>query len=641
MREPLWYQDETPERAAEKMVTVGRRLWDSQGQPRLRMANDALALYMGSTRHTLSGGLNPLSVLGLMDESSSYNVVQAITDTKVNHTLRNQIRPMFVTEGGDSELREQAAAMQEAADGVGYDLELDGDLGRQACSFGYLFEAGGVEWSADYANERIEATPVWPWQYFVPRQEGRFGKPRQLFARYVVHRDVLLGFVGDDKAARDAIEAAPAASYDDVRGADAEDPGHVVDMVVIYKAWHLPSTRVDLKDPRAYGETEKGNPGKANHDGRHLVALDSQTGDVPPLIDIPWPYEYYPVSWFKPNPIPGSFWSRGEPEVLASSQVELIRWNARMEKILDLHARPLVVLSKGAKLNPGMINNALANILQVEGNAAGALQLYNPSAVPPDLLRRVEQIPQWARDQRGMSEMSMTARKPTGINHEPGMAYLADTETQRHTVEFKSWQRFNLDSYKNIIRCLNELARRVKGYEVVFTTADTLKRHAWEKIHIDENKYRLKAWGVNFFKQSPAQRADQIMDLIDRQMLPPEDAFDAIDAPDLKALMGDRNIMLKNITRRLDLVVKGPNYTEDMLPDPYMDLQMAKREGIKRKARLEYNGEPEDRIDRVVKWLQDVDIELAKIAPKAPPPGAGAPPPQLGPAVSQAPAPIQ
>jgi hypothetical protein len=127
------------------------------------------------------------------------------------------------------------------------------------------------------------------------------------------------------------------------------------------------------------------------------------------------------------------------------------------------------------------------------------------------------------------------------------------------------------------------------------------------------------------------------MDLIDRGMLPPEDAFDAIDAPDLKALMGDRNIMLKNITRRLDAIVRSEAYSEEHMPDPYMDLQMCKREGIKRKARLEYNDEPGDRIERVISFLQDVD---ALMPPPAPPPGAPPPPPNMPPGVSVAPPPI-
>jgi hypothetical protein len=637
MSETLWYMEENAVDAAARMVSVARTEWEAQGRQRMRMADDSLALYMGSTRHSLTGVANPLSMLGLVEESSSYNVVQAIVDTKLNHTLRNRVRPMFVTEGGDSELKEKAEAMQEAADGIAYDLGLDGELGRQAGLNGYLFEGGGVEWWADVENSRVGATAVWPWQYFVPRVEARFGNPRQKFARYVMPRDVLLGFVGDDKAARQAIEDAPSAGYEDVRSTAAEEPGKVADMVVIYKAWHLPSTRVDLNDPRAFGKTEKGNSGKANHDGRHMVALDSNAAGGP-LIDIPWPHEYYPVSWFKPNPIPGSYWSRGEPEVLANAQIELMRWNSRMEKILDLHARPMLILSKGAKLNPAMINNALANIFQVEGNTQGAIFQMNQSAVPQDLLRRVQDIAGWARDQRGMSEMSMTARKPAGINHEPGLAYLADTETMRHTVEFKAWERFNIDCYKNIIRCLRELAERDKNFEVVFTTSDSLRRAKWSDIDVDAEKYRLKASGTNLFKQHPGQRADQIMDFVDRGWLGKEAGFEAVDAPDLKALMGDRNVMRKNMEKRVKKVIKGP-YTDAMIPTAYNDLQVAKTVGVEALNKLELNDESEEKQERLVKFLQDVDALLARLAPPAPPPAPPGPP-QLGPGVTTAPPPI-
>ena len=117
-QQTLWYMEEDPVEAAAAMVSVARAEWAAQGQQRMRIAEDCLALYMGSARHSLTGTTNPMAVLGLVDESSSYNVVQAIVDTKVNHTLRNQIRPMFVTEGGDSELREKSEAMQEAADGI-------------------------------------------------------------------------------------------------------------------------------------------------------------------------------------------------------------------------------------------------------------------------------------------------------------------------------------------------------------------------------------------------------------------------------------------------------------------------------------------------------------------------------------------
>ena len=646
----LWYQEEAPEGQATTMTNMARSLWADQGSSRRRVADDAMTLWAGTTQHSLMGA-NPLSVLGMIDGTSAYNVVQAIVDTKVNATLRNEVRPLFVTEAGDSELREKVDAMQDACDGQRYALGLDnGEMGEQACWNGYIFGNGGAEFWTDSANSRIMVTPAWFWEYFVSRQEARNGMPQQQFSRHVIPRDVLRSFLSkEDKSVLQAIDDAPSATWEDAKQYEVSEPGKVVDLVVIYKGWHLPSSRVDLEDPKAFGRGADERRVKANHDGLHMVCLEGGSRkDVPPLLVRAWPYDHYPVAWFKPNRVPGSYWGRGEPEILAAAQIEANQWNERVYQVLDRYARPAIVLGKGAKLNPAQINNSPFNIWQVEGNPSNAMTVLNAPAVSADLIQRLDRLPSNAREQRGMSEMSMTARRPTGINHEPGLAYLANTETIRHTSEFKAWERFNLDCSKNIIRCLNELSEYDKDFEVVFEKDETLIRQNWKKIYAGPSKYRIKAKGTNLFKQDPAQQAEQVAGLIDRGVLPPDAIFDAVKSPDLQMLAGDRNIMAKNIEKKLDAIVKGPEFTDEMMPDPYMDLQMAKRLGIQRKNKLEFNGEKFDRIQRVVSFLEYVDAELMKAAPPPPPPGAAPPgppgiqaPPPGPPGVSVAPPTLQ
>lgn len=622
----LWYQSDEP---AAAVLNVGKQLWESQGHERIQLAEDSLALYLGSRRHSITGS-NPTGLMALMgvEGSSSYNVIQAIADTQISHTLRNKVRPLFVTEGGDSELRARVADMQAAVDGLLYGFGMQGELGTQVCSAGYLFEAGGVEWTADVANSRVTATPVWPWEYYVSKREARLGNPRQLFARQLVDRDVLLAFLKDAPASvREAVKNAKSAKWEDIAD-DLKDPTMLQDQVTIWKAWHLPSGRVDMKDSRAFGKNKDGHRVQANHDGRHIVVIDGGPPDSPALIDVPWPYDAFPISWFKPNYVPGSWWSRGVPEILASTQIELNKWNNRILRILDLHARPLIFLWKQAKLNPAQINNALANIFQVDVQPSQALHQVTPPSVPADLLNRIAQVTQNARDQLGLSEMSMMARKPAGVDHEPGMAYLADTETIRHTTKFKAWEQFNLDSAQQIIRCLRTLAENDNNFELVFESDNELKRTKWREIDVDADKYMVKAWPTNFLKQAPAQRADQIMDFVDRGLFSPEMALEALDAPDIQALIGDRAAIAQNIERKLDKIVGG-TYDATTMPTPYMDLAMCRQLGIVRYNFLEANDEKQDKVDRVVKFLEDVDALIAKQAPPVAPAGApGAQPPQ-------------
>lgn len=636
MPNPLWYHpDQTEEEQAERLTTVAQQLWNEQGTARRRMADDALTLWAGTTQHGLSG-MSPMGVLGLVDETAGYNVVQAIVDTKVNHTIRNEVRPLFMTEGGDSDLRERVDAMQDACDGQREILELE-EMEEQAAWNGFIFGNGGEEYSADVANSRILVTPVWHWNYFVSRQEARSNKPQQLFSRQVIPRDVLLSFLANARPeVLQAVKDAPAASWDDAKEFDSGEVGKVADLVIVWKGWHLPSGRVDLTDPKAFGKSDKdGRSVKPNHDGLHMVCLDG-TKAAPPLLVRPWPYDHFPVAWFKPNRIPGSFWGRGEPEILAATQLESNQWNERVYQVLDRYARPAIVLSKGAKLNPAQINNALFNIWQVEGNVNGAMEVINQPAVSQELVARLDRLPAQARDQRGMSEMSMTARRPAGIDHKPGLKYLADTETIRHIIEFRAWKRYQLDRYKNIIRCLSELSEHDPNFEVIFEKDEQLTRAKWSEIAAKPDEYRIKEKGTNLFSQDPSEQAEQIADLVERGLLPPSALFQAVKSPDLQALADDKEILRKNAIATVKKVIKGPEYSEDMMPTPYHDLETCKAEALKAFNRLQLNGEGAEKIERVVSFLADVD-ELMGITPPPPPPtapqmagamnAAGGPPP--------------
>jgi hypothetical protein len=618
----LWYHtDQTEAEQAERLTTVARSLWSEQGTARRRMADDALTLWAGTTQHGLSG-MSPMGVLGLVEETSGYNVVQAIVDTKVNHTIRNEIRPLFMTEGGDSDLREKVDAMQDACDGQREVLELE-ELEEQAAWNGYIFGNGGEEYSADVSNSRIWVTPVWHWNYFVSRQEARANKPQQLFSRQVIPRDVLLSFLEDASAeVLEAVRNAPAASWDDAKEFDSGEQGKVADLVIVWKGWHLPSGRVDLTDPKAFGKGDKdGRKVKANHDGLHMVCLDG-TKNAPPLLVRPWPYDHFPVAWFKPNRIPGSFWGRGEPEILAATQLESNQWNERNYQVLDRLARPAIILSKGANLNPAQINNSPFNIWQVEGNPNQALKVLNEPAVSGDMIQRMDRLPAQAKDQRGMSDMSMAARRPAGIEHKPGLKYLADTETIRHIVEFRAWKRYQLDRYKNIIRCLSELSEYDPEFEVIFEKDDQLIKAKWKDITANPNQYRIKEKGTNLFSQDPSEQAEQIADLVERGLLPPSALFQAVKSPDLQALADDKEVLAKNAISTVKRVIKGPEYDESMMPTPYHDLETCKAEGLKAFNRLQMNGENPDKIERVVAFLADVD-ELMGITPPPPPPTPG------------------
>jgi len=90
-----------------------------------------------------------------------------------------------------------------------------------------------------------------------------------------VDRGELLAYYAD--ASKDVVQrikdAAPVKAED--ADHDTYRDGTISDMIVVCKGWHLPSGRVDLDDPRAWGKGEKdGRRVPPNHDGRHICTLE-------------------------------------------------------------------------------------------------------------------------------------------------------------------------------------------------------------------------------------------------------------------------------------------------------------------------------------------------------------------------------
>jgi len=603
-----WFRKDT-EDAGTTISTIVSTYWEQEGRQRREIANLALALYAGSMKYSLSGAASILTVIdSILQDAAAYNLIQATANTLINQLVQNRVRPLFVTKRGDSELRERAQNYQDFIEGEFEEEEIYGDLGAEVCTYGMLFEGGGVEWDADIANNRIIATKCEPWEHFVPKREARSRRPKQHFSRVTVDRGELLAFYAD--ASKDVIQRikdqAPVKPED--ADHDTYRDGTISDMVVIYKAWHLPSGRVDLEDPRAWGKGEKdGRKTAPNHDGRHICTLED--GFV--LTESPWPYDFFPQSWFRPYLVPGQFWSRGLPEILAPVQLTMNRWDERIDRIIDRHARPMLVTWKNAGIMPARITNELANILESKVPPAQAMQYLQSPGVPPELFQRNAQLRADGRDQVGLSDLSMQAARPQGITSAPPMRHLQDRENVRHTLEFRSWERFHTGGAKNLMRCARVLAEHSPDYEVMLGNDKDLRRVKFTEIDLKADQFKLRCRPTNLFATDPAARAEQQIEWMKEGLVTKEQALSNMDNPDSEALLGDTLAPERNIEQRLDDICKAKAYTAELMPTPYMDLDLAKRLTVRRLNRLEADREPPEKIERLIKFEKDIDVAAA------------------------------
>lgn len=645
---------ETNDDPAADVSRITRELWEKQGRARQERQAQCTELYYGCDWSGDDDGASrdALAGVGIEPEPSGYNVVQSIADTSVSRLIQNRIRPLILTENGNAEQQQQAKLLQKVVEGTFWDAKIYGELGEHVCFDGHIYDAGGVKVYPDYAGKRLILDRIDPCRFMVSARESRLGQPRSAYYYDAIDRSELLAMFRD--ADKDVIEAIVNAKIAPREVSHATDEEEFVDDVEIFEAWHLPSSRVDRSDPKSWGLDKDGvydpriDPG---HDGRRVLCIEGKT-----LIDEPWPFPYFPVAWFKPMKKRRSYWSRSVPEVLAGAQLLLNTMNANVDTMMHFHGRPLIYVWKNAKLNVAKITNAPATILEGAVPPGQAIQYMTPQAVPGEYLTRIDKLIAWAEKQWGMNEMALTGSKPAGIDHAPGMQHLSDELSARHTTKMRSWESFHQDLALLVIdghRMLDQYCRANKeDYTIVFSGDRDLESIDFRKADLGEAVYRVKVWPTNLLPQTPAAKANKLIEWMQAGLITAEQALMMTDHPDTESIVGDHIAERENIEKRLEKLIGGAKF-EECQPHPYLNLALCKTMAKSRLNQCEAKGQSEKVLDQLRKFFEAtqklIDDEMAKqqaLAAKAaaaaappppgppmgPPPGAAPPPPAAPPA---------
>lgn len=625
-----WHDIDCPDPAGE-LVQFGDALNADQGEHRRNRAAASLFFYHGNSRRGFfNSALFAAGEFGEFEGPPFYNVVQSIVDTITNHIVRNKVRPLFTPDGGDIDLHERAQGMQLGVEAGFIEFGVWGTLGQYVAIDGHLHDAGVVKCLPDFAQNRMLCERVFPWEVLVPEAEARLGNPRQFIHRTLVPKSVLKAMFPEHAEAIDAATtASPEWGYENV--AD----GLRAELVAVYDGYHLPSGFVDLREDKVFGLNGEGQfdpKVDPEHDGRQVIAINGTL-----LRSRPWPYPYPPFAFYRPHPDAVGFWSTPVPERLVGAQLELIKIGKRKSSLIHLHAVPRIVVSRGAKIQKSQLSNEYAVVLESNHNPHQSLAYLQPSAVPRELIEQEDKLIHWCEREFGLSEMSIAAAKPAGINHEPGMEFLADHESLRHTIRHRQWNDFHVQLARLFVDGYCQLAKVNENFEVLWSDSREMKRVRWRDQEIQRYRYNLKCWDTNVLAQTPAARLQQVLQLLKMGIATPTMVADAMgDSPDFRAMVGDVTAMQKNIEHKLVRALRD-GYSEDVAPHSYMDLKECKRLAREKLNELEALDVDDEKLEALRKFWQhahkldqEADAQAAMVAQginpnEAPPPPGGAP----------------
>jgi hypothetical protein len=526
---------------------------------------------------------------GDMDERVvSYNLVRSNIDTVCSKIAKNKPAVRVLTSGGDWGKRDKAEKLTKLIAGSFREMGAyqKGQLAfRDAC----IFDGGMLYVYRDPDAEHIKCERVYVDEILVDSLEGYYGEPRQIFRKRVMHRDRLAALYPKK---RGWIMDAPQSKSDLLASSWGRDRGSLIDVV---ESWHLPSS-------------------DRSKDGRHVICLEKAT-----LSDQPYLYDEFPfvkICW--QEPVKG-FWMPGLAQECWGLQGEL---NTHLENIRVAHNRtghPVVWLHTAAKIDDDEINNEIGTIIRGEIPP----QFMQTPTMAPTIYSWTKQLIEFGHEMPGVSQSAASGQKPSGVESGVAIREVNDIETERFVLAGQRYEQMYLDLARHVIRLAKEMYEDGVDYGVKVQDKNFLESISWSEVDLEDDHYELDMFPVSGLPQTPAGKIQSVIDLATNGLIEPRDARSLLGYPDIESAFEIEDAPRELINRTLDAMISESEYIP---PEPAMDLEYAKKRSIEKINWCLLNNVPDEAVERIRGYLQQVEDLLAVAAPP-PAPMPAAPPP--------------
>lgn len=487
----------------------------------------------------------------ISSEKLTYNLCRAVSDTIVSQVARHQVRPTFLTSGGNASLRKKAKGLSMFVEGTMYAVEARKKM-PLLCLDAVVFGTGALHPYIDKGQICLDR--ILPGELFVDPMDAMYGRPQTLYRRRWVNKDRL---VAKFPKYKEEIESLQDTVHDYGPGLMSSSSYGVTAhrQIEVIEAWHLPSHR-------------KGK------DGRHVIAIRSAT-----LLDEGYAFDSFPFVFLKYGEKLMGFWGTGAVENLTSIQVELNRNLIKLQQMYKLMAAGRVFIEAGSGVKKNQINNDIGSIYTYKGNPP---IFAPPTPVGPELFNYINTLIDRGFSQEGVSPFMASGQKPAGVSSGVAIREAEELQMGKLSIFMKNWDEAHLDLAKWIVRLGKELYKSDKSFKVVaHRDRNTVEEVDWKNIDLEEDQYVLMVFPSSALPKTPAGRLDMVMDMLQIGIVDPGEAKRLLDFPDLEKSMSLDRAASDAIDRQIELIL---DEGEPHIPEPFQDQELALK-----KAQASYN----------------------------------------------------
>lgn len=498
------------------------------------------------------------------------NIVQSCADTLLNKVTKSQPRATFLTDDGDWTLQEQAKKRERFVYGQFYKSNVYQKTPVAALQ-ALVYGDGYVKVFAQGKDLKVEPrlTPA----IIVDEKEVMTGgDPRTFFEISTSDKETLIELYPEHEKKIKELPKAVMPFY--MSGAVQHN------LVEIVEYWRLP---IDKEKP-----------------GTHMIIA----GDVE-LLKEPWKTTRPPVRRLGFVKNLSGWYSKGVAEVVTPYQIEANRTLKRISDSLRLVASPKVLYEKQSKIVQSHFNNDIGAMIGYIGTPP---TFVTPQAVSPELFSHLAWCVQSAYQDVGVSQLSANSMKPAGLNSGKALREYNDIETERFAGFSKGWEKFHIEIAEDSLEVAKEIEEEHGSYTVLSPDPRGCEIVDFKDVDMDKDKYLTQAYPTSSLPKDPAGRLEYTQELIESQLVDPDEGRMLLEFPDVTRLMNFKTSAREDILRTIDYMLAKDKY---LPPEPFQDLENGIQYMKSAYLHFKNRGCPDKKLDLLYKWVNDALVMLA------------------------------
>lgn len=498
----------------------------------------------------------------------SLNAIRSIVDSVTSKITAHNPSPRFLTTGGNETLQEKAKKLEKFAKGIIYEQDVYAKARRafrDACLYGL-----GVLKIYPYQDE-IQIDIVHPSRIIVDNNAALEGDPRTLYHKQYYDREALKSLFPKSKT---EIEGAKVKTKNSVNTITR-------DLIEVYEGWH------------------KGIPGITR--GRHAIFIEGHT-----LWDEDWDEEEFPFAFLRYSEDIMGWYGIGIAEMLAGNQLEISRV-VRFLQNEHQNIKPFYYVDRASNINyEELLTNEEDRLVEGDGQPPAWIA---PEPASQQTYSYLEYLYNKSYELIGMSQLFASGKKPEGLDSGVALRTIHDIETQRFgPVAFK-WSDFIKDVVERSIDVAKQLATD-EGFEVTFVGSDLMEKINWKDVDMDKTFYSLQISNASHLPETPAAKIQSAIELVQAQMVSPEEGRQMIGHPDLEKSDRLATAHLDDLEATFEHFLSGKEYIE---PLPFQDLETGVKLGTSYYLRAKMNGAKKENLDKIYRWCQEAHEQIKEM----------------------------